>query len=192
MIMIIIIIIIKIIIILESAFRHQRYPPSGVQSTYKRNICTYWLPIITPASPSPTDRRVLCTWISGSLSVVEAKWLNVYRLCTEKSGYDCCSGCVFCQFWGRYHVVRRPSSDDSFHSPTVIPPWTPDKPSIMKRYHRRPTSDSTFADDGNASWYSVCRVSMVEWRLDCENCRHLTIIGLHDTGPWCQWQVVWW
>ena len=44
--------------------------------------------------------------------------------------------------------------------------------------------DFTFAGDGNASWYSVCRVSMVEWRLDCENCRHLTVVGLHDTGPW--------
>ena len=43
---------------------------------------------------------------------------------------------------------------------------------------------SSFADDGNASWYSVCRVSMVEWRLDCESCRHLTVVGLHDTGPW--------
>ena len=43
--------------------------------------------------------------------------------------------------------------------------------------------DCMFADDGNASWYSVCRVSMVEWRLDCENCRHLTVVCLHDTGP---------
>ena len=34
--------------------------------------------------------------------------------------------------WG-----RRPSSDDSFHSPTVIPPSALDKPSIMKRYHHR-------------------------------------------------------
>ena len=24
---------------------------------------------------------------------------------------------------------------------------------------------------------------MVEWRLDCENYRHLTVVGLHDTGP---------
>ena len=31
---------------------------------------------------------------------------------------------------------------------------------------------SSFADDGNASWYSVCRVPMVKWRLDCEDCRH--------------------
>ena len=20
--------------------------------------------------------------------------------------------------------------------------------------------------------------------MDCENCRHLTVVGLHDTGPW--------
>ena len=32
--------------------------------------------------------------------------------------------------WGRYHGGRRPSSDDSFHSPTVIPPSARDKPSI--------------------------------------------------------------
>ena len=42
---------------------------------------------------------------------------------------------------------------------------------------------SLFTDDGDASWYSVCRVPMVEWRLDCEDCRHLTVVGLHDTGP---------
>ena len=42
---------------------------------------------------------------------------------------------------------------------------------------------SSFADDGNASWYSVCPVPMVEGRLDCEDCRHLTVVGLHDTGP---------
>ena len=45
--------------------------------------------------------------------------------------------------------------------------------------------DCTFADDGNALWYSPCRVSIVEWQLDCENCRHLMVVGLHDTGPWC-------
>ena len=57
----------------------------------------------------------------------------------------------------------------------VIPPSALDKPSIMKRYHRRRTCShtSSFADDGNASWYSVCRVPMVEWRLDWEDCRHL-------------------
>ena len=206
---------------------------------------------------------------------------------------------------GRYHGGRRPSSYDSFHSPTVIPPSALDKPSIMKRYYRqrttrwgvtarsptivtlhdtrfvecgmtvglwrlssldgrrlswyrpqicspiqpqcsdtrstssssdpatpdhwhgshqgpvswRPTTvkwrhfsqsnrhstigkrqteyrevlpssanvlshlTSSFTDNGNASWYSVCRVPMVEWRLDCEVYRHLTVVGLHDTGP---------
>ena len=41
---------------------------------------------------------------------------------------------------GRYHGGRRPSSDDSFHSPTAIPPSALGKPSIMKRYHRRWTT----------------------------------------------------
>ena len=41
---------------------------------------------------------------------------------------------------GRYHGGRRSSSDDSFHSPAVIPPSALDKPSIMKRYYRRRTT----------------------------------------------------
>ena len=45
--------------------------------------------------------------------------------------------------WGRYHEGRRPSSDNSFHSPTVIPLSALDKPSIMKRYHRRWTCSHT-------------------------------------------------
>ena len=43
---------------------------------------------------------------------------------------------------------------------------------------------SSFADDGNASWHSICRVPMMEWRMDCKNCRHLTVVSLHDTGSW--------
>ena len=31
-------------------------------------------------------------------------------------------------------------ADDSFHSPTVIPPSALDKPSIMKRYHHQRTT----------------------------------------------------
>ena len=31
----------------------------------------------------------------------------------------------------------------------------------------------------------VCQVLMVEWQVDCENCHHLTVVDLHDTGPWC-------
>ena len=34
---------------------------------------------------------------------------------------------------GRYHEGRRPSSDDNFHSPTVLPPSALDKPSLVKR-----------------------------------------------------------
>ena len=48
---------------------------------------------------------------------------------------------------------------------------------------------SSFEDDGNASWYSVCWVLMVEWRLNCENCHHVMVVGLHDTSPRCQHSV---
>ena len=85
---------------------------------------------------------------------------------------------------------RWSSSDDSFHNITVSPPSALDKPSIMKCYHhwRRTrwgvTACSPMMVTYNASWYLVCWGPMVEWRLDCENCRHLTILGLHDSGPW--------
>ena len=65
---------------------------------------------------------------------------------------------------GRYHGGRRPSSDDSFHSPTVIPPSAFDKPSIMKRYHRRWTT----------RWGVRARLS--------------TMVTLHDTRfVECRW-----
>ena len=58
---------------------------------------------------------------------------------------DCLSLVIMClpqdwQTWGWYHGGRRPSSEDSLHSPTIIPPSALDKPSIMKRYHRRWTT----------------------------------------------------
>ena len=79
---------------------------------------------------------------------------------------------------GWYHGGRRLSSDDSLHSPTVIPPSALDKPSIMKRYHRRRTCSQTSPH------------------------RSTTMVTLHDT--WfveCQWWndgwtvktvVTWW
>ena len=42
--------------------------------------------------------------------------------------------------WRRYHGGQRPSSDDSLHSPTAIPPSALDKSSIIKRYHRQRTT----------------------------------------------------
>ena len=87
----------------------------------------------------------------------------------------------------RYHGGRRPSSDDSLHSPTIVfPPSAFDKPSTMKRYHRRRTTrwGVTACSLTMVTLYdnTVCRAPMVKWLLDCENCRYLTVIGLHDTS----------
>ena len=49
--------------------------------------------------------------------------------------------------------------------------------------------DCTFTNNGNALWHSVCWMLMVEWRLDCEDCRHLTVVGLHNTGPWSWYDI---
>ena len=43
----------------------------------------------------------------------------------------------------RYHGVWRPSSNNNIHSPTVSPPSTLDKLSIMKCYHHRQTCSHT-------------------------------------------------
>ena len=67
-----------------------------------------------------------------------------HALCRRKTG-------------GRYHGGRRPSSDDIFHSPTVIPPSALHKPSVMKYYHRRRTCSHT------------------------SPCRSPTMVTLHDT-----------
>ena len=75
------------------------------------------------------------------------------------------------------------SSQSNRHS-TIGTPQTQYHEELPSSANVQSHLTSSFADDGNASWYSVCRVSMVEWRLDCENCRHLTVVGLHDTGPW--------
>ena len=85
-----------------------------------------------------------------------------------------------------YHGGRRPSSDDSFHSPTVIPPSAFDKPSIMKCYHRPRTCSHasprrsptmvTFHD----TQFVECRWWNDGWTVKT---RYLTVVGLHDTGP---------
>ena len=98
------------------------------------------------------------------------------------------TNCAACRGW--YHVGRRLSSDDSFHSPTVIPPLALDKPSIMKCYHhwrmsshtsprRSPTMVTLLilglsSADCEMTWNDGCTV---------ESYRHFTVVSLHDTGP---------
>ena len=81
--------------------------------------------------------------------------------------------------WGQYHGGRRPS-DDSFHSPAVIPPSALDKPSIMKHYHRRRTcshTSPTLHDTG----FVECRWWNDGWTVKTGP---LTVVSLHDTNPW--------
>ena len=87
--------------------------------------------------------------------------------------------------WGRYHGGRRPSSDDSLHSPTVIPPSALDKPSITKRYHRRRTRchASPRRSPTMVTLHDTRFDERRWWNDDCEDCGHLTVVGLHDTGP---------
>ena len=86
---------------------------------------------------APEDQRS-CLW----RETAERQLLTANSVCSL-----CTSYCVYFTvvnlflaapyFRGRYHGGRQPSNNDSFHSPTVIPPSALDKPSIMRRHHRR-------------------------------------------------------
>ena len=88
---------------------------------------------------------------------------------------------------GQYQGFRQPSSDDSFHSPTVIPPWVLDKPSIIKSYHYRQTTRRgvTARLPMMATLHDTRFVECPWWNdsWTVKNCCHLMVVGLHDTGP---------
>ena len=81
---------------------------------------------------------------------------------------------------GRYHGGWRQSSQSNRHS-TIGTRQTEYHEALPSSTNDEVRCDYAFADDGNASWYSVCRVPMVEWRT--EYCCYWTVVGLHDTGP---------
>ena len=84
------------------------------------------------------------------------------RICHSRKGHH--THIANKAVWGRYHGSRRPSSDDSLRSPTVILPSALDQPSIMKRYHRRRPCSHTSPR------------------------RSTTMVTLHDTGfVECRW-----
>ena len=93
--------------------------------------------------------------------------------------------------WGPMTVKWRQFSQSNRHS-TIGTRQTEYHEALPSSVNDEVRCDCTFADDGSASWYLVCRVPMVEWRLDCENCRHWTVVGLHDTDPWGRFSVSPW
>ena len=134
-------------------------------------------------------------------AVLQHTFCGSFCLPTEARGCTVCA--CYCSLrpllwrtmvtWGRYHGGRRPSCDDSFHSPTVIPPSALDKPSIMKRYHRRRTRLGVTARSPMMVTLHDARFVECRWWNDgwTENCRHLTVVGFHDTGPWSDLDS-WW
>ena len=103
-----------------------------------------------------SEQQVTCLCsVSHTLKSLSLLLFDYYR-----RGSD--AHCTLLQARGQYHGGRRPSSDDSFHSPTVIPPSALDKPSIMKRYHRRRTCSHTSPSRSPTMVTFHCRVPMVE------------------------------
>ena len=105
----------------------------GTVSSYLAPLCNELCIYLAVATPGVLD---------GTVSFYLAPLCNKLRIYLPYLGYFAQETCevVISSSRGRYHGGRRPLSDDSFHSPTVIPPSALDKPSIMKRYHRRPAT----------------------------------------------------
>ena len=76
-------------------------------------------------------------------------------------------------------TVHYHQTNTSWHWPMPLGAWQNSHQGLVSW---RPTTIK-FTDNGNASWHLVCRVPMVEWQLDSEDCRHLMVVGLHDTDP---------
>ena len=110
---------------------------------------------------------------------VSSSVMTVFAVVVATAVYHCSSTCAFTTplrpittaanqiaersggSWGRYHGGRRPSSDDSLHSPTVIPPSALDKPIefhevLPSSVNVQPHLTTSFADDGNASHHHAC------------------------------------
>ena len=90
----------------------------------------------------------ICQLIASDVNNDASTWVllpYLFSTCTRrartawrtsyKEEFSHAALCAACRGW--YHGGRRPSSDDNFHSPTVIPPLALDKSSIMKCYHHR-------------------------------------------------------
>ena len=142
--------------------------------------------------------RMLTTGLTFSLATLwkERLWRTWSVVCSSWLLWQAAEGaCVLSESWGWYHGGRRPSGDNRLHSPnrhsTIGTRQTEHHEVLSSSANVQSHLTSSFADDGDASWYSVCWVPMVEWWLDCENCRHLMVVGLHDTCPWFSWVSTW-
>ena len=107
-------------------------------------------------SHSHMDKFHNCSYTFTEFSQCSLYQLYVHNICgCIPLNAECMLQHLMLQLiWGRCHGGLRPSSDDSFHSPTVIPPSTLDKPSIMMRLPSSANAQShltlSFADDDNA------------------------------------------
>ena len=81
------------------------------------------------------------------------------------------------------NAVKWRQSSQSNHHSTIGTRQTEYHEALWPSANVQSHLSSLFANNGNTSWYSVCRASVVEWRLDCEDCHHLMVVSLHDTSP---------
>ena len=116
--------------------------------------------ILTPDQPIPalTLERKASGRIAGSINLYSHWYDSTWKkTSTVKAGI---------YYGGWYHGGRRSSSDDSLHSPTVVPPSALDKPSIMKCYHRRRTCSHTSPRRSHDTQFVECRWWNDGWTVD--------------------------
>ena len=144
------------------------------KDVFAEHACDYHLILLLPVSLSSAGGNHSC-W----LSLVHWSFLVSLRTGVIKA-----SSFQGPESWRLTTVKWRQFSRSNCHS-TIGTQQTEYHEALPLLANDEVRCDCTFANDGNASWYLVCRVPMAEWRLDCENCHHLTVVGLHDTGPRC-------
>ena len=104
-----------IILLLKRAFHHTVFFTMHTSSHYLYN--THFITQLLLSGPHCLEITVPDGWLLNSNN--SSVWSG-----PQRPG-------------GQYHGGQRPSSDDSFHSPAIIPLFALDKPSIMKHYHHR-------------------------------------------------------
>ena len=96
--------------------------------TLLRGVLLFWLATLLFLN---SRGKQVCTRLAGTRQPSHYS-TSLYITCMTPLGREGSRG--------QYHGGRRPSGDNSFHSPTVISLSAPVKPSIMRRYHRQQTT----------------------------------------------------
>ena len=140
-------------------------------------------------------KLVLCMSVDSSVSQHHCR-LYATLLFKFRFQLHLTMGAICCHNWGQYYGGWWLSSDDSFHSPSVIPPSALDKPSIMKHYHCRRTRSHTSSPHRSPMLVTLHDTRFIECRWWSDSWTVKTVVtwwlstsmipapGLHELSAW--------